>query len=94
MIKANLFDEFLRGMQSQVLSCLNCQPYEEGEPVWCDEPRCLDDLFDENLVPALMRGWITNRLRCRTCRSRVAQYDVIGTALEYLPGKSIRRSAA
>ena len=31
-MKANTFDSLLSQVRSHITSCLNCQPYEDGEP--------------------------------------------------------------
>ena len=85
-MKTNALDSWLSQVRSHITSCLNCQPYEDGEPVWMDEPVCLDDLFDRYAVPEFMRRRVTQRLRCRVCHSRFEQYSIIG--IELRPGES------
>jgi hypothetical protein len=77
-MKANTFCSLLARFGSEIISCLNCMPYEDGEPVWIAQPTCLDDLFDSEQVPAIMRRRLAERLRCRNCRSRLEQYDIVG----------------
>ncbi len=72
---------------SQIVSCLNCQPYEDGEPVWMDEPTRVDDLFDRYLVPESKRRRLAARLRCRNCHGPVGQYDIVGT--EFARGSDV-----
>jgi hypothetical protein len=80
-MKTNLFDFMLAAVSNEIMSCFNCQPYEDGAPVWIDEAVCLDDLFDSLLVPESMRLSLTRQLRCRVCAGRFEQYSIVGTEL-------------
>ncbi len=80
-MKTNLFDFMLAKVRNEITSCFNCQPYEDGSPVWIDEATCLDDLFDSLLVPESMRPSLARRVRCRTCGNRFEQYDTVGVEL-------------
>jgi hypothetical protein len=80
-MRNNLFDLLLAAVRNEMTSCLNCQPYEDGSPVWIDDAICLDDLFDELHVPESMRSSLTRQLRCRTCGNRFEQYDTVGVEL-------------
>jgi hypothetical protein len=96
-MKKNLFRSLLGDVGSEIVSCLNCQPYEDGEPVWMDHPTCLDDLFDSYLVPDWMRRRLAASLRCRNCNNQVTQYDIVGTDLTQPCASSVekqRRRAA
>ena len=78
-MKTNEFTSIVAKIGGEIVSCLNCQPYEDGEPVWMAEPTRLDDLFDRANVPDTRRRRLTARLRCRNCHARVGQYDIVGT---------------
>ncbi len=93
-MKTNIFDLLRAEVGRLIVSCFNCQPYEDGQPVWMDEPACLDDLFDRHRVPELMRARLAHRLRCPACNNRLEQYSIVGTELVYAESSAHRKEAA
>lgn len=57
-----------RKVQSKIVSCTNCQPYDEGEPVWINGDRWeLTELLEDNKVPEEYWDSIVSHLICPGC---------------------------
>ena len=55
-------------IQSKIISCTNCQPYDEGEPVWIHGVRWeLGELFADYKVPEDQWDAISGHLVCPDC---------------------------
>lgn len=55
-------------IQSMIISCVNCQPFDEGEPVWIHGvKRELIELFEDNKIPEKEWDAIASNLICPNC---------------------------
>jgi len=62
-----------------IIACYNCQPYEEGEPVWVLGDRMtVDELLDELDIPSKSREQIIQDLSCPSCGTKLFASDDIG----------------
>lgn len=71
-------------IQGQIEYCYNCQPYDEGEPVWIhgDRTEISELLFDYN-VPENLHELFARNLSCRCGTSDFYPFSEIGLKTKY-----------
>ena len=64
--------------------CINCQPFDGGEPVWIlGERGDLSDLLEEHEVPEASWAELSSALRCPNCGADLDQSDEVGLYSEH-----------
>jgi hypothetical protein len=79
----NRFDEeqparFVSRVQAQLAPCANCQPCNDGEPVWLNFHTRLDNLMEMLGIPQACRDKVAERLDCPCCHHSYARYEEVG----------------
>ena len=74
-------DDYVDEIQSVIKYCYNCQPYEQGSPVWVmgDEIE-LEEVFDEFNVPEDLRDKVADNLHCDFCGTQLQRGDSVAYA--------------
>lgn len=72
-------------IQSLIISCVDCQPFDEGEAVWIHGERWeLTELFEEHNVPENQWEAIASNLRCPECGSEcIETFSDVGIKSKY-----------
>jgi len=77
--------KLFKKVQEQIEYCYNCQPYDEGEPVWIHGDRTeLGELLYDFDVPKVLYDTFARNLVCKWCgTSEFESYSEIGLKTKY-----------
>lgn len=65
-------ETYRQKIQSEIIACYNCQPYDSGEPVWIHgEQTEIEDLFYKFNVDEKYWENIVNHLVCQECGTQI-----------------------
>jgi hypothetical protein len=91
MVKKVNIEEVRERLSKEIVGCFNCQPWDEGEPVWLGPYCYVTDLLEEQNVPEELVPDVLERLQCPRCGTNLddpgAQVEVMSQydkKVEYL----------